>query len=177
MPGIRSDGGPGIEPIMRFLLQSRESKHDRELFFKAQVLFWLLAAIDGHAKNFSIFIEPEGRYRMTPLYDIMSAHPLLVSRQLEAKKIKMAMAMNGTNRHYLWSNIQPRHFISTARQVGFNEKIAQKIVRDMMAAVDDVIKQVGTQIPKDFPQAIAAPILAGMRKQRDRYIGTGAMPN
>ncbi len=56
------------------------------MFFKAQVLFWLLAAIDGHAKNSSIFIEPDGRYRMTPLYDIMSAYPLLVSRQLEAKK-------------------------------------------------------------------------------------------
>ena len=29
---------------------------------KSQVLFWLLAATDGHAKNFSVFIEPEGRF-------------------------------------------------------------------------------------------------------------------
>jgi len=168
-PNIKyeSDGGPGIESIMRFLLQSRESKQDRELFFKTQVLFWLLAAIDGHAKNFSIFIEPEGRYRMTPLYDIMSAHPLLEDRQLEAKKIKMAMALSGKNRHYHWSNIQPRHFLSTARQVGFNETTAQTIVRDMMAAVDDVIARVEVQIPDDFPEAIATPILAGICKQRD----------
>lgn len=174
-PNIKyeNDGGPGIESIMRFLLQSRESKHDRELFFKAQVLFWLLAAIDGHAKNFSIFIEPEGRYRMTPLYDIMSAYPLLVDRQLEAKKIKMAMALSGKNRDCHWSNIQSRHFISTARQVGFNEKTAQTIVRDMMAAVDDVIKLAEVQIPDDFPEAIAAPILAGIRKQRDRYSRSG----
>lgn len=174
-PNIKyeSDGGPGIDSIMRFLLQSRESKHDRELFFKTQVLFWLLAAIDGHAKNFSIFIEPEGRYRMTPLYDIMSAHPLLADRQLEAKKIKMAMALRGKNRHYNWSNIQPRHFISTAKQVGFNETTAQTIVRDMMAAVDNVIKQVEVQIPRDFPEAIAAPILTGMLKQRDICISLG----
>ena len=174
-PNIKyeSDGGPGIESIMRFLLQSRESKHDRELFFKAQVLFWLLAAIDGHAKNFSIFIEAEGRYRMTPLYDIMSAHPLLADRQLEAKKIKMAMALRGKNRHYHWGNIQPRHFISTAKKVRFNEKTAQAIVRDMMAAVDDVIIRVEAQIPDDFPEAIAAPILAGMLKQRDICIRLG----
>ena len=103
-PNIKyeSDGGPGIESIMRFLLQSQESKHDRTLFFKSQVLFWLLAAIDGHAKNFSIFIEPMGRFRMTPLYDIMSAHPLLENKNLQEKKIKMAMALSGKNRHYHW---------------------------------------------------------------------------
>ena len=168
-----SDGGPGIESIMRFLIQSHESKHDRVLFFKSQVLFWLLAAIDGHAKNFSVFIEPEGRYRMTPMYDIMSAYPLLANRQLEARKIKMAMALSGQNRHYHWDKIQLRHFISTAKQVGFNKKTAQTIVTDMMAAVDDVIVNVERQIPDDFPEAIAAPILAGIRKQRDRYIGAG----
>ncbi len=172
-PNIKyeSDGGPGIESIMRFLLQSRESKHDRELFFKSQVVFWLLAAIDGHAKNFSIFIEPEGRYRMTPLYDIMSAHPLLVNRQLEAKKIKMAMALSGKNRHYRWHTIQPRHFISTAKQAGFNEKTARVIVNNILETLDDVIAGIEVMIPDGFPDAIAASILTGMRKQRDRYTG------
>ncbi len=171
-PNIKyeSDGGPGIGTIMRFLRQSRDSKHDRELFFKSQVLFWLLAAIDGHAKNFSVFIEPEGRYRMTPMYDIMSAYPLLANRQLEARKIKMAMALSGKNRHYHWSGIQSRHFISTANQVGFNEKTARTIVADMMASVDDVIANVESQIPAGFPDIIASPILAGIRKQRDRYV-------
>ena len=171
-PNIKyeSDGGPGIGAIMRFLMQSRDSKHDRELFFKSQVLFWLLAAIDGHAKNFSVFIEPEGRYRLTPMYDIMSAYPLLANRQLEARKIKMAMAQSGKNRHYHWYKIQPRHFISTANQVGFNEKTARTIVADMMASVDNAIANVERQIPIGFPDTIAKPILSGIRKQRDRYV-------
>lgn len=171
-PNIKyeSDGGPGVESIMRLLMQARDSKHDRELFFKSQVLFWLLAAIDGHAKNFSVFIEPEGRFRMTPLYDIMSAHPLLVDRQLEAKKIKLAMALSGKNRHYHWHTIQPRHFISTAKQVGFNEKSAAVIVETMLAMVDDAVAHIEATLPVNFPEAIAGPILAGMRKQRDRYV-------
>jgi len=174
-PNIKyeSDDGPGISAIMRFLMQSRESRQDREVFFKAQVLFWLLAAIDGHAKNFSIFIEPEGRYRMTPLYDIMSAYPLLVTRQLEAKKIKMAMALTGKNRHYHWDKIQPRHFISTAKQVGFNEKTAKTIIDEMMEMVDEVISKLESQIPSGFPEEISIAILDGMRKQRDRFIGAG----
>lgn len=176
-PNIKyeSDGGPDIESIMRFLMQSREAKKDRELFFKSQVLFWLLAAIDGHAKNFSVFIEPEGRYRLTPLYDIMSAHPLTVTRQLEAKKIKMAMALSGKSRHYHWDKIQPRHFISTARQAGFNKKTARTIIINMMAKVDDAIARVESQIPADFPETIATSILAGIRKQRDRYISAGGL--
>ena len=172
-PNIKyeSDGGPGIESIMRFLMQSREAKHDRALFFKSQIVFWLLAAIDGHAKNFSVFIEPEGRYSMTPLYDIMSAHPLLENKQLQMKKIKMAMALSGKNRHYNWSIIQPRHFVSTARKVGFNEKTANTLLAEVMGSVEDVIVQVEAQIPADFPDAIATPILSGILKQREHYTG------
>jgi len=174
-PNIKyeSDGGPGMSTIMQFLRQSKESKHDREVFFKSQVLFWLLAGIDGHAKNFSIFIEPEGRYRMTPLYDIMSAHPLLASRQLEAKKIKMAMAFSGKNRHYHWDKIQPRHFMSTAKQVGFNEKTAKAIMDEMMEMIEEVITKVESQLPADFPEKIATTIIEGMRKQHARYCGAG----
>ncbi len=170
-----NDGGPGIESIMRFLMQSRESKNDREQFFKSQVLFWLLAAIDGHAKNFSVFIESEGRYRMTPLYDIMSAHPMLGNRQLEAKKIKMAMALFGKNRHYHWHSIQPRHFISTAKKVGFNEKNARAIIADLMGMVDEVIAKVEASIPDGFPDAIAVSIFEGMKAQRDRCVRIGTL--
>lgn len=38
--------------------------------------FWLLAAIDGHAKNFSVFLLLGG-YHLTPLYDVISAWPLI----------------------------------------------------------------------------------------------------
>ena len=46
-----SDGGPGIVQIMNVLRQSLEPQ-DRATFFKTQLLFWMLAATDGHAKNF-----------------------------------------------------------------------------------------------------------------------------
>ncbi|PPS64945.1 hypothetical protein CRX72_00835 [Pantoea sp. BRM17] len=52
-----NQGGPGIGDIMQTLLGSANAEQDRYHFMKAQVLFWLLAATDGHAKNFSVFIE------------------------------------------------------------------------------------------------------------------------
>ncbi len=60
-----SHGGPDIEQIMSSLLGSTNSEQDRVNFMKSQVLFWLLAATDGHAKNFSLFIEAAGGYRLT----------------------------------------------------------------------------------------------------------------
>ena len=84
-----------LKILCSFLLGSAEPTKDRDVFFSSQVLFWLLAAIDGHAKNFSVKIEAGGKYRLTPLYDIMSAHPLIAKNQLQAKKIKMAMALKG----------------------------------------------------------------------------------
>ncbi|MGA2843592.1 MAG: HipA domain-containing protein [Steroidobacteraceae bacterium] len=40
--------------------QSRDT--DRENFVLAQLAFWLLAATDGHAKNFSIFHRVGGAF-------------------------------------------------------------------------------------------------------------------
>ena len=66
---------------------------------RAQIVFWLLVAIDGHAKNFSVFLTPGG-YKLTPLYDVMSASPY---PQLSPHKIKLAMAV-GKNRLFLLLN-------------------------------------------------------------------------
>ena len=49
-----ADGGPGIAQILKILDSSKARDKDRDNFFRAQVLFWMLCAPDGHAKNFSI---------------------------------------------------------------------------------------------------------------------------
>ncbi|HXC36126.1 MAG TPA: HipA domain-containing protein [Candidatus Acidoferrales bacterium] len=95
-----SDGGPGIQKIMDLLLGSEQTAQDRRDFMHTQLVFWLLAAIDGHAKNFSVFLLAGGAYRLTPRYDILSAHPTLGHGRgkLSPQKIKMAMAVPGKRR-------------------------------------------------------------------------------
>lgn len=166
----QSDGGPGIENIMRLLLGSTEPTQDRDLFFSAQVLFYLLAAIDGHAKNFSLHIEAGGRYQLTPLYDIISAHPLISNHQLEAKKIKMAMALKGKSTHYRWFEIKRRHFLDTAKIANYSVQRAEQILDEMLANVDAVIQKVSDQLPKNFPSKIYKPIFDGMQIAKDRIL-------
>lgn len=158
-----ADGGPGIEPIMRLLLESKQAEQDRDDFFRAQVLFWLLAAIDGHAKNFSVFLQPQGRFQLTPLYDILSAHPLVAKKQLQKQKLKMAMALRGKNTHTAWHMAQRRHFLSTAKAVQYSQKRAEAILDEMIGQVEVVISQVIRDLPAGFPEAISEPIFSGMR--------------
>jgi len=46
-----SDGGPGMRDVLRILDASARADADKRAFVKAQIVFWLLAATDGHAKN------------------------------------------------------------------------------------------------------------------------------
>lgn len=166
-PAIKyeNDGGPGIHQSMKLLLGSQRAQEDREQFFKSQMLFWLLAAIDGHAKNFSLFIEPASTFRMTPLYDVISALPLIAQGNLPAERAKMAMSVKGKNRHYHWARIHPRHFLTTARSAGFSQERTRFLMADIAARTDPVIEQLATALPVDFPEPISQTIFEGMRRQ------------
>ncbi len=158
----QSDGGPGMAEIMKVLLGAKDANVDREQFFRSQILFWLLAATDGHAKNFSIHLEPGGSYRLTPLYDVLSFYPY-ISASKPVQKIKMAMALKGTRKNnYHWSAIQPRHFISTAKAIDFSPKKAELILKEMLEQANRVAEEIAQRIPEGFPTHISEPILQGM---------------
>jgi serine/threonine-protein kinase HipA len=128
----------------------------------------LLAAIDGHAKNFSLFLLPGGAYRLTPRYDILSAYPVLGHGRgkLSPEKIKMAMAVQGKNRHYRWNDIYGRHWLETAKRCGLGG--LQSIVQDVIDRTPDVVKQVHDKIPKGFPAQIADSLLNGIKASTER---------
>jgi serine/threonine-protein kinase HipA len=167
-----SHGGPGIADIMTLLLGSRRSNQDRETFFRTQIFYWLIGAIDGHAKNYSVFIEPDSAYVMTPLYDILSAYPIFGPKGISAQKAKMAMALQGKNRQYHWAQIQPRHFPATAERVGFSATRAKKMMVEMGAMSNEVIERVRESLPVDFLTHISQAIFNGMAKQAERLIGS-----
>ncbi len=166
-PAIKyeSDGGPGIKAILDLLLGAQDAAADRLLFFKAQIVFWLLCATDGHGKNFSLAIEPQGRYRMTPLYDVLSAYPILGrgANQLAPERARMAMAVSGQNRHYEWSCILRRHWFSTARECGISQHAAHEIIDELITNTPVVIAKVSESLPAAFPAELAESIFAGIQ--------------
>ncbi|MCE9680466.1 type II toxin-antitoxin system HipA family toxin [Shewanella sp. AS1] len=164
-----SDGGPDIKAIMTELLGSSNADRDRHDFMKAQVLFWLLGAIDGHAKNFSVFIEAGGGYRLTPLYDILSIYPALGGKGLNIRDAKLAMSLKASKgKKAQLDKIFPRHFMQTAKAVGFDTDAMANIMIEMADKVDFVIMQVKAELPEDFPVHIRDTILEGLKARAAR---------
>lgn len=161
------DGGPGIARIMELLLGSDNAERDRNLFFKTQIIFWVLAATDGHGKNFSVAHLPGGRYRATPIYDVLSAHPVIGKgkNQIPPHKAKLAMAVRGSTNYYLIEKIQRRHWIAQAQQAGLGAAAAEQLIEAVIGSTESVIDAVGQLLPHGFPQDIADAVFNGMSRQ------------
>ena len=162
-------GGPGIEACLEVLKGGEAFHEDGRNFLCAQLLFWYLAAIDGHAKNFSLFVLPGGRYRMTPLYDVLSAWPLIGTgaHALQYKKTKLAMAVRSKTAHYKLSEIQYRHWEGLARRSAVDG--AWDAMLDMTQRLDAALAAVEQRLPADFPMALAHMVFQGVRRHLEQF--------
>ncbi len=160
------DGGPGIAQIMALLHGSDNAEQDRRNFFKTQLIFWVLAATDGHGKNFSITHLARGRYHATPIYDVLSAHPVIGKgkNKIPLQKAKLAMAVRGSANYYLIEKIQRRHWIAQAQQVGLGAEAAEQLIEEIIESTDAVINEVSKLLPDNFPMDLAEAIFSGMKK-------------
>jgi serine/threonine-protein kinase HipA len=163
-----ADGGPGIIDIARVLQGSERRDEDLATLLRTQLLFWMLGATDGHAKNFSIHLLAQGRYRLTPIYDVISAWPIAGPRhnQVHPKKLKLAMALRGTSKHYRVSEVQRRHFNATAQACGFASDM-EPIIKATIAQTPAVIARVSAKLPKAFPEALFTAITRGLQRSAD----------
>jgi serine/threonine-protein kinase HipA len=166
----QSDGGLGISDCMRILDGARDSQKDKKIFFKSQIIFWLLFATDGHGKNFSIRHLANGEYELTPLYDVLSASPIIGpgNGQIAMQKVKMAMAVRGSKSYYVAQQIQRRHFVSHAASVGFTESEANKMIDDVVNLAEVVAEQVYAVLSDEFPRSLADKIINTMLVQTEK---------
>lgn len=155
------DGGPGITDIIGLLKGSNVPAEDQETFFKAQILFWLMGATDGHAKNFSIYLMPGGRFQMTPLYDVLTAQPHVDARQIKRNQMTLAMCA-GENRHYRIYQLQIRHFIETGVAAGLPKSLINRSIESIVDTADKAFEKLETILPEDFPPEIHASLSKAM---------------
>ena len=153
----QNEGGPGISDIMELLLGSDDPNKDRYDFFKANVLFWLLGATDGHGKNFSVSLLPGGRFRMTPLYDVLTVQPTVDARQIERKYFKLAMNFGNSN-HYKVANIVGRHIVETGVQSGLSRAVVRGLFEELQETSQAIVEATFNQLPEGFPAALLSSI-------------------
>ena len=157
-------GGPGGADIMRLLAASDRPDVDQRMVMKAIIAFWLIGATDGHAKNFSIFLTPGGRFSATPLYDVLSAEPSLAAHQINRRQMRLAMAI-GDRRRYRLDEIAPRHFLQTAARAGYDRQATGEILEELRSAAEPAFEAAVSAMPKDMPAALIDPIGAAIRRR------------
>ncbi len=105
---------------------------------------------------------------MTPLYDVLSAWPVIGrgANQLPIQDAKLAMAVVGKHRHYRLLEIQARHWRALAAKVGglnlWDRK--QGLVNAAAGAFDRI------ELPRGFPDEMISRISSGVRGQADRFL-------
>jgi serine/threonine-protein kinase HipA len=160
----QEDGGPGIEQILQLLRGSDSPLADQRLFLKANIVFWLMGATDGHAKNFSVFLRPGGRFQLAPLYDTISAQPSVDSKQILWKHFRLAMSF-GTKRHYEMRQVAPRHFLQTAARAGVGKQVVPSILEELQSTTPAAVDAVNSDLPAGFPEEIANSISSGIKRR------------
>jgi serine/threonine-protein kinase HipA len=165
-----SDRGPGIDEILGILANSEQPDRDRTNFVLAQFAFSLFAATDGHGKNFSIHHHVGGKFELTPLYDVLSAWPIIGkgAHRLQIQDAKLAMALPGRTRHYRIKDIQARHWHALAQRTGITGLWAGML--NFVESAEDVIRRVERDLPNNFPERVFGKITNGLRRQAQNFL-------
>lgn len=165
----RDEKQPSMVEILHLLKGSDRPAEDQKAFLKAQILFWLIGATDGHAKNFSIFLGAGGRFMLTPFYDVLTAQPFFDAHQIQKKQMKMAMSV-GDNNHYKMEEIHVRHFIQTAKKAGLPDYLAQESLEEVSSRAEMAIKCIEEKLPFGFPEEIHKSVMTGVKKRLGRIL-------
>jgi serine/threonine-protein kinase HipA len=141
------DGGPSMRQIMDFLSGAGDSTLDRERFMRACIFNYVILGIDAHAKNYSVLIEHGGRFRLAPLYDLISALPY------DHEEFGLlAMKVGGEGK---WRNIGRYHWEKEAKTCGYPAE----------AAIEYLIYLLET-LPRAARSVVADAMVAGLNVDR-----------
>lgn len=158
----QKEDGPGVLDILDRLKESDRASEDRYAFFKAQVVFWLLGATDGHAKNFSIALQPGGGFWLTKLYDVLTAQPVVDAGRIPQHRFKLAMSLGDRNRYQV-NQIARRHFEQTADMAGLPKGTVDNICTELGTGVPSALESLGALVDNTVPEALVDSIARGVR--------------
>ncbi|RYD90931.1 MAG: type II toxin-antitoxin system HipA family toxin, partial [Sphingomonadales bacterium] len=160
----QNDGGPGATDLLNLLGGSDDPTADQSAFLASQIIFWLIGATDGHAKNFSIFLRPGGGFKLTPFYDVLTVQTAVDHAQLAQKSFRLAMAA-GNNRHYRIEEVLGRHFVQTARKTRMGPTPVAQVFADIREKAAGAADMARETMPADFADEVHASVKAAIERR------------
>ncbi len=109
--------------IQRF---SAVPKLDMVNYWEQVVFSWITGNADMHLKNFSLYSKEQGKYLLTPAYDMLST-ALVMPEDIE----ELALTLNGKKR-----KIKKADFVTSMQASGLEEKVINNIFAKFTKAKD-----------------------------------------
>jgi serine/threonine-protein kinase HipA len=158
----QNEGGPSPNTIADLLrTYSTDRTADVDTFVAALGFNWLIAGVDGHAKNFSLLLGTR-RARLAPLYDIASVLP---HDAFELRKVKAAMKIGG---EYKLGQIGLRQWQKFARRTRVNADELIERLASMARQLPDEATSASAAMREQGLDAAIVERLAGQLIERAR---------
>lgn len=82
---------------------------------------------------------------------------------------KLAMGLTASKgKKYAIEQVFPRHFLATAKTVGFSQQAMAEILDEFAAITPQVLKRVSQRLPENFPIEVRDAILSGLQQRVER---------
>jgi serine/threonine-protein kinase HipA len=158
----QNEGGPSPNTIADLLrTYSTDRSADVGTFVAALGFNWLIAGVDGHAKNFSLLLGTR-RARLAPLYDVASVLP---HDAFELRKVKAAMKIGG---EYKLGQIGLRQWQKFARRTRVNADELIERLTSMAKQLPDEATSASAVMREKGLDAATVERLAGQLIERAR---------
>lgn len=159
-----SEGGPKAVDLIRLIAErSLEPDEDVATTVGALALNWAIGGTDAHAKNYSLLMQPGGRIRLAPLYDVVSLLPYLESR---GPRVKLAMSIGG---EYRMRFVERRHWERLADAIGAEREALVELVADVVERIPPVLDDLCGGVAE---HGLGHPVLARLREEVAKRAGT-----
>jgi serine/threonine-protein kinase HipA len=112
---------------------------------------------DAHAKNFSVLQDTRGEWRVSPAYDVLTTHPY--------GDHTMALRLGGK----VDESIGRDDFVALGEQVGVRPRAAERVLDDLVRAVDGWLQDLAT-LPFDDRRIVK--LRRAITYRRDRLART-----
>lgn len=157
-----SRGGPNYRDIIRLIddhAPGAARGSSLQTFVRALVFSWMVLNTDAHAKNYSVFITPDG-IELTPLYDISSLIPYVghtddtsraIGQAMRSTKLSMRIAADyeaGEQSWFEWSAV--------AREAGIDRTELTAWAGAVAESLPALISEIAATLPSHLQTTTVA---------------------
>lgn len=155
-------GGPTYRGVLRLLdeyVPDEAKIASKQAFVQALVFSWMALNTDAHAKNYSVFIRPDG-IALTPLYDVSSFIPYAGriennTKQMAAAfldtKLSMRIAADYQAGEQSWFEWE-----AVAREAGLSRTAITEWASAVAGALPALVAELATTLPSHLQTDVVA---------------------